>query len=90
LYVSSETFTNEFVQAIRNNRASEFTTFYRNIDVLIVDEQLKGTEHGHVAHRILRLHPQSVLAHQGIGEEFFPVCIELSNHFFVITRVIAI
>ncbi len=38
LYVSSETFTNEFVQAIRNNRASEFTTFYRNIDVLIVDD----------------------------------------------------
>ena len=38
LYVSSETFTNEFVQAIRNNRASEFSTFYRNIDVLIVDD----------------------------------------------------
>ncbi len=38
MYVSSETFTNEFVQAIRNNRASEFTTFYRNIDVLIVDD----------------------------------------------------
>jgi len=38
LYVSSETFTNEFVQAIRNNRASEFSMFYRNIDVLIVDD----------------------------------------------------
>ncbi|MEX0647409.1 MAG: chromosomal replication initiator protein DnaA [Balneolaceae bacterium] len=38
LYVSSETFTNEFVQAIRNNRASEFSIFYRNIDVLIVDD----------------------------------------------------
>ncbi|MCC5907855.1 MAG: chromosomal replication initiator protein DnaA [Balneolaceae bacterium] len=38
LYVSSESFTNEFVQAIRNNRASEFSTFYRNIDVLIVDD----------------------------------------------------
>ncbi|MDA0671880.1 MAG: chromosomal replication initiator protein DnaA, partial [Bacteroidetes bacterium] len=38
LYVSSETFTNEFVQAIRNNRASEFSTFYRTIDVLIVDD----------------------------------------------------
>jgi chromosomal replication initiator protein len=38
LYVSSETFTNEFVQAIRNNRASEFSLFYRNIDVLIVDD----------------------------------------------------
>jgi len=38
LYISSETFTNEFVQAIRNNRASEFSIFYRNIDVLIVDD----------------------------------------------------
>jgi chromosomal replication initiator protein len=38
LYTSSESFTNEFVHAIRNNRASEFTMFYRNIDVLIVDD----------------------------------------------------
>lgn len=38
LYISSESFTNEFVHAIRNNRASEFTMFYRNIDVLIVDD----------------------------------------------------
>jgi len=38
LYVSSESFTNEFVQAIRNNRASEFSLFYKNIDVLIVDD----------------------------------------------------
>jgi len=38
LYKSSEGFTNEFVQAIRNNRASEFSMFYRNIDVLIIDD----------------------------------------------------
>lgn len=38
LYVSSETFTNEFVQAIRNNRVSEFSMFYRSIDVLAVDD----------------------------------------------------
>lgn len=38
LYISSEAFTNEFVHAIRNNRASEFSMFYRNIDVLIVDD----------------------------------------------------
>src|SRR5699024_3620782 len=38
LYISSESFTNEFVQAIRYNRASEFTMFYRQIDVLIVDD----------------------------------------------------
>lgn len=38
LYISSEAFTNDFVHAIRNNRASEFSMFYRNIDVLMVDD----------------------------------------------------
>jgi chromosomal replication initiator protein len=38
LYISSEQFTNEFVQSIRNNRASEFSMFYRQIDALIVDD----------------------------------------------------
>ena len=37
-YVSSETFTTEFVQSIQNNRISEFSQFYRNIDLLIVDD----------------------------------------------------
>ncbi|MFB6230781.1 MAG: chromosomal replication initiator protein DnaA [Salinibacter sp.] len=38
LYVSSERFTTEFVQSIQRNRISEFSTFYRQIDVLIVDD----------------------------------------------------
>ncbi|MEX0679941.1 MAG: chromosomal replication initiator protein DnaA [Balneolales bacterium] len=38
LYISSDQFTNEFVQAIRNNRAGDFSMFYRSIDVLIVDD----------------------------------------------------
>lgn len=38
LYKSSESFTSEFVHSIRNNRASEFTMFYRQIDVLIIDD----------------------------------------------------
>ena len=37
-YVSSETFTTEFVQSIQNNRISEFSQFYRGIDLLIVDD----------------------------------------------------
>ena len=36
-YVSSERFTSEFVQAIQNNNISDFSTFYRSIDLLIVD-----------------------------------------------------
>ncbi|PSR00227.1 MAG: chromosomal replication initiator protein DnaA [Bacteroidetes bacterium QS_9_68_14] len=38
LYVSSERFTTEFVRAIQNNRINEFSMFYRQIDVLIVDD----------------------------------------------------
>ena len=37
-YISSERFTTEFVQAIQNNRVSEFSMFYRQIDLLIVDD----------------------------------------------------
>lgn len=37
-YVSSETFTNEFVQAIQRNRVRKFSEFYRKIDVLIIDD----------------------------------------------------
>ncbi len=38
LYTTSDDFINEFVHAIRNNRASEFSMVYRNIDVLIIDD----------------------------------------------------
>ncbi len=41
LYVSSETFTNELIEAIRNGNNSAMTQFrnkYRNIDVLLIDD----------------------------------------------------
>jgi chromosomal replication initiator protein len=38
LYISSERFTTEFVQSIQHNRVSEFSLFYRQIDLLIVDD----------------------------------------------------
>ncbi len=38
LYVSSETFTNEMVNAIRENRNEEFRARYRTIDVLLIDD----------------------------------------------------
>ena len=37
-YVSSETFTSEFVQSIQSNRVAAFSQFYRGIDLLIVDD----------------------------------------------------
>jgi chromosomal replication initiator protein len=38
LYVSSEKFAIEFVSAIQNNRIQDFSAFYRNIDLLIIDD----------------------------------------------------
>jgi len=38
LYTSSEKFTVDFVEAIQKDRVSEFSNFYRNVDLLIVDD----------------------------------------------------
>ncbi len=38
LYVSSEKFTIEFINAIQNNRTTEFSQMYRNVDILLVDD----------------------------------------------------
>jgi chromosomal replication initiator protein len=37
-YVSSEEFTNDFINAIQNNRSSAFQAEYRDIDVLLIDD----------------------------------------------------
>jgi chromosomal replication initiator protein len=37
-YVSSERFTSEFVTAIRNDEFSTFSSFYRGLDLLVVDD----------------------------------------------------
>lgn len=38
LYVTSETFTNELINSIRERRTEEFRNRYRNIDVLLIDD----------------------------------------------------
>ncbi len=38
LYVSSETFTNDLVNAIRTQTTDEFRARYRNVDVLLIDD----------------------------------------------------
>jgi len=45
-YLSSESFTNEFIEAIQRKKNSAFTDKYRNVDVLIIDDMqfLAGKE----------------------------------------------
>ncbi|MFA6422484.1 MAG: chromosomal replication initiator protein DnaA [Candidatus Buchananbacteria bacterium] len=38
LYVSCEKFTNDYISAIQNNRASEFEAKYRMVDLLLIDD----------------------------------------------------
>ncbi|WP_368653500.1 chromosomal replication initiator protein DnaA [Ornithinibacillus sp. 4-3] len=38
MYLSSEKFTNEFINAIRDNKTGLFRNKYRNIDVLLIDD----------------------------------------------------
>ncbi|MBM7704223.1 chromosomal replication initiator protein DnaA [Metabacillus iocasae] len=38
VYLSSEKFTNEFINSIRDNKAVEFRNKYRNVDVLLIDD----------------------------------------------------
>ncbi len=38
LYVSSEKFTHQFIDAVKNNSVNDFSHFYQMIDVLIVDD----------------------------------------------------
>ena len=38
LYVTSETFTNEFINTIKEQKMEEFRNKYRNIDILLIDD----------------------------------------------------
>jgi len=37
-YVSSEEFTNSFINAIQNNQTNEFQAHYRDVDILLIDD----------------------------------------------------
>lgn len=38
LYVTSERFTNDFIRSIRANTTQEFVDYYRNVDLLLLDD----------------------------------------------------
>ncbi len=38
MYLSSEKFTNEFINSIRDNKTVDFRNRYRNIDILLIDD----------------------------------------------------
>ncbi len=38
MYISSEKFISDFITSIQNNHTSEFTSLYRSVDILLVDD----------------------------------------------------
>jgi len=47
LYVTSEKFTNNYIQSVKGGRAKEFKNLYRNVDLLLVDDvQFMGGKDG--------------------------------------------
>ncbi len=47
LYVTSEKFTNSYIQSVKGGRAKEFKNLYRNVDLLLVDDvQFMGGKDG--------------------------------------------
>lgn len=47
LYVTSEKFTNSYIQSVKSGRAKEFKNLYRNVDLLLVDDvQFMGGKDG--------------------------------------------
>ena len=38
IYLSSDTFTVDFVEAIQSNKVNDFSSFYRSMDILIIDD----------------------------------------------------
>ncbi len=38
IYVASEKFTNQFIEALKNNNIQDFINFFRDVDVLILDD----------------------------------------------------
>lgn len=63
LYISSERFTVDFVEAIQKDNVAEFSHFYRNVDLLIVDDiQFFG---GKEKTQDIFFHTFNTLYHQG-------------------------
>ncbi len=68
-YVTSESFTNEYIDALRNGRISSFRQRYRDVDVLLVDDvhflggkQSTQEEFFHTFNDLHNHHKQIVLA----------------------------
>ena len=90
IYVSCETFTNEFINCIKDNSNEKFRQKYRDIDVLIIDDiQFLAGKEGiqeeffHTFNAILQNNGQVILSSDRPPKEIEPLSERLKSRFLV-------
>lgn len=88
LYVTSEKFTNEFINGIQNNSNEKFRQKYRNIDVLIIDDiQFIAGKEGiqeeffHTFNALRENNSQIILTSDKAPKEIHPLTERLESRF---------
>ena len=88
LYVTSEKFTNEFINGIQNNSNEQFRQKYRNIDVLIIDDiQFLAGKEGiqeeffHTFNTLRENSSQIILTSDKAPKEIHPLADRLKSRF---------
>ena len=90
LYVTCETFTNEFINCIKDNSNEKFRQKYRDIDVLMIDDiQFLAGKEGiqeeffHTFNAILQNNGQIILSSDRPPKEIEPLSERLKSRFLV-------
>jgi len=76
LYITSERFTNELIESIRNDRMIQFRNKYRNLDVLLIDDiqflagkESTQEEFFHIFNTLYEAHKQIVISSDSTPKE---------------------
>ena len=88
LYITTEKFTNELIQAIQNNKTEEFRSKYRNIDVLLIDDiqfliskERSQEEFFHTFNELYENHKQIVICSDRPPKDINPLEDRLKSRF---------
>lgn len=88
LYITTEKFTNELIQAIQNNKTEEFRSKYRNIDVLLIDDiqfliskERSQEEFFHTFNELYESHKQIVICSDRPPKDINPLEERLKSRF---------
>lgn len=88
LYITTEKFTNELIQAIQNNKTDEFRSKYRSIDVLLIDDiqfliskERSQEEFFHTFNELYENHKQIVICSDRPPKDINPLEDRLKSRF---------